>query len=111
MVRRAARNRIGVASAPALRLDERLQSAFVLDRALHRIVMELGAEQRAEEDVADGAVERARLGGPRVVKNDAVQPDLRRGGGGLARVVRLDRADGDERVGADADRLADQELE
>jgi hypothetical protein len=107
----AARDEVWAGALRAEMIDQSLEASLVSDPPLRRIVVEGRAEQVTQKDVADPAVVRAWRPYPVVVQEHTLEPDTSRSGGRLAGVVRLQGADGDQRVRACLQRLADEELE
>ena len=108
-VRAAARDEVGLAAAAAHLLGE--LGAGGVHVGAGRDQAQLGAEQPVEQDVAGRLVVGAVAGHAPLQQGRALQAVLAGGGRGLAHVVGLHRAVGDQRVGALGQRVADQELE
>ncbi len=72
---------------------------------------DVGAEDAAQQDVADPVVDRVGPVHPALLHQHALQPDTCRDRGNLARVVGLHAADRHQRVAALGERVGDQVLE
>ena len=108
-VRAAARDDVGPAAAPAHRLRD--LGAGGVHVGAGRDEVQPRPEQPVEQDVAGRLVLGPVPGDPALEQGLAAQAEAAGGSRGLADVVRLHGAVGDQGVGAQPERVADQELE
>src|SRR5277367_2020228 len=109
--RGAGRDRVGLA-ALGLHVLDRLLPALA-DPDVESIVdqLDVGAHDAAEHDVADAVVDGVLVGNPALLYEAALHSDFCRDRGDHARVVGLDAADRDQRVGVGGDGVRNDVLE
>jgi hypothetical protein len=111
MVRRAGRDRVGLAPA-VLDLADRLLPALLetdVESGSHET--DVRAHQSAEQDVAGPVVGHVGPVDPTLLDEDALHAGLGGRRGHLARVIRLHATDGHQGVAAIGEGVGDQELE